>query len=61
MEVLKVIATIVFGFIVGFMILGGLWWIVLWSFNFPIIFAWKQVIGVMVISMIANLTISFND
>ena len=60
MDVLKVILTVVFGFVVGFAILGGLWWIVLWSFNFPIAFAWKQVIGILVLSIIANLSISFN-
>jgi hypothetical protein len=40
----------------GFLIIGGVWWIVLWSFNFPIAFAWKQVIGVVSISALMNIT-----
>ena len=60
MDVLKVILTVVFGFVVGFAILGGLWWVVLWSFNFPVAFAWKQVIGLLIFSVIANLSISFD-
>jgi hypothetical protein len=40
----------------GFLIIGGVWWIVLWSFNFPIAFAWKQVIGVVLISVLMNIS-----
>jgi hypothetical protein len=36
---------------IAFLINAGLWWIVLWSFGFPIAFAWKQVIGITAISV----------
>ena len=50
METLKLIAIFVIGIIFGFIIIGGLWYVVLWSFNFPISFAWKQVIGIVILT-----------
>jgi hypothetical protein len=50
METLKLLATLVIGTVLGFVIIGGLWYVVLWSFNFPIAFAWKQVIGIVVLT-----------
>ena len=38
--------------VVWVLVVGGLWWLVLWSFEFPILFAWKQVFGVIVLSML---------
>ena len=38
----------------SFAIVGGAWWVVLWSFGFPIAFAWKQVIGVRILTLLFN-------
>ena len=38
----------------SFLVIAGAWWIILWSFNFPIMFAWKQVIGVWIFAAIMN-------
>jgi len=40
--------------ILAFSVVGAVWWVVLWSFNFPIAFAWKQVIGVLALSALFN-------
>ena len=29
---------------------GAIWWVFLWSFDFPIVFAWKQIIGVALVT-----------
>ena len=35
-----------------YIIVAGLWYGVLWAFGFPIAFAWKQVIGLVLLSII---------
>jgi len=36
--------------VIAYLIFSGLWWIVLWSFNFIIPFSWTQPIGVLLLS-----------
>ena len=36
--------------VIAYLIFSGLWWIVLWSFNFIIPFSWTQPIGLMLMS-----------
>ena len=45
-----IVVLILMGLILWVLISGSLWWVVLWSFNFPIAFAWKQLIGVLIIT-----------
>ena len=45
-----IVVLILMGIILWVLISGSLWWVVLWSFNFPIAFAWKQLIGVLIIT-----------
>jgi TctA family transporter len=42
--------TVVIGIWYG--VVAGLWYGVLWAFGFPIAFAWKQVIGLVLLSII---------
>jgi len=49
-ETAGLIFALLLVFVLFVLILGGTWWIVLWSFNFPIAFAWKQLIGVILVS-----------
>jgi hypothetical protein len=53
-EFLQVLMLFIIVLGVTFIITGGVWWVVLWSFNFPIMFAWKQVIGVWLFSLLMN-------
>ena len=49
-EIVGVIIALLLVFVLFILILGGTWWIVLWSFGFPIAFAWKQLIGIILVS-----------
>ena len=40
---------IIVSLIVYFFVIAGLWYVILWSFGFPIMFEWSQVIGVIFI------------
>ena len=31
--------------VIAFFIFAGMWWTILWTFSFPIAFAWKNVLG----------------
>ena len=53
-EFLQVLMLFIIVLGITFIITGGVWWVVLWSFNFPIMFAWKQVIGVWLFSLLMN-------
>jgi len=55
METFKLILAFILMGAIAFVVIAGLWWVVLWSFGFPILFAWKQVIGVVTIAAIMNL------
>ena len=41
-------------FCLVFFVYAGLWWVVLWSFNYAVFFAWKQVLGIIALSIIMN-------
>ena len=47
------------GILIGYFIVAGLWWIILWSFEFPIIFAWKNVIGIIVLIFLFGSSATF--
>jgi hypothetical protein len=49
-ETQEIIIIGILVFVLWILISGALWWVVLWSFDFPILFAWKQVIGVAIIT-----------
>jgi len=49
MEVVQFILLATLAIVVVIAIIAGWWWVVLWSFNFPIVFAWKQLIGVVLV------------
>ena len=49
MEVIKFILLATLAIAVVVAIIAGWWWVILWSFNFPIVFAWKQLIGVVLV------------
>jgi len=51
---IKFFIWVVLALVLGFAIIAGVWWIILWSFNFPIVFSFKQVIGVMLITGLVN-------
>ena len=55
MDIVKLILMFIVMGAIAFVVIAGLWWIVLWSFNFPILFSFKQVIGVATIAVIMNL------
>jgi len=55
MEVVQFILWTTLAIAVVIAIIAGWWWVILWSFNFPIVFAWKQLIGVfLVLSTLAG-------
>jgi len=55
MEVVQFILWATLAIAVVGAIVAGWWWVILWSFNFPIVFAWKQLIGVfLVLSTLAG-------
>ena len=35
-----------------YVVVSAVWWTFLWSFNFPITFAWKQTIGIFAASLL---------
>ena len=45
-----VIGAVIGLLLLSFFITAGMWWVVLWSFSFPIAFTWKSVFGVMIIT-----------
>jgi hypothetical protein len=51
-ESIELIVIVLVLLVFSFLILSLAWWIILWSFNFPIIFAWKQVIGIFTIVLL---------
>ena len=51
---IKIFGIILMVLAIMYMVVSAAWWVILWSFNFPIAFAWKQTIGVMVATMLLN-------
>jgi len=49
-EFIGLLLIAVFSLIVSYLIISGTWWVVLWSFDFPIVFAWKQTIGIFLVA-----------
>jgi len=58
MKTVGTIFTIIALIAISFFIVAGVWWAVLWSFNFPVVFAWKQVIGVYLMSVLMNMSVT---
>ena len=56
--VLAFILIIMGGLLTSYLIVAGTWWVILWSFNFPILFAWKNVIGVILLIFMFGSTAS---
>ena len=54
MEIIKIIFVLIIAIVIVIALVAGTWWVVLWSFNFPIAFAWKQVIGILAFSFLMN-------
>ncbi len=52
MKTLGIIIGVILILTLVFLITAGAWYIVLWSFNFPIAFAWKQTIGIYVMMLL---------
>jgi len=50
MNNLSIALLIILALVLSFLIVAGMWWVVLWSFDFPIVFTMKQVIGVWIIT-----------
>ena len=46
MKILGIILGVIALFALSVLVVAGMWWVVLWSFNFPIVFAWKQIVGI---------------
>jgi len=56
-----ILIAILFMIVLWFLV-AGMWYVVLWSFNFPILFEWKQVIGILImIFMCTTSRIKFNE
>jgi len=45
-EIQYLIITLIMVLLLSYLITSGIWWVVLWSFGFPMAFMWKQTIGV---------------
>jgi len=60
MKVLGAILGVILLLAIMYLIASGVWWVVLWSFNFPIVFAWKQTIGVFALSLLIGGSCSTN-
>ena len=58
MKIVGIIFAIIALIAISFFIVAGVWWAVLWSFNFPVVFAWKQVIGVFLMSVLMNISVT---
>ncbi len=54
MKILGIFIGVILLLIVLFFVTAGVWYIVLWSFNFPIAFAWKQTIGIFALMLLFN-------
>lgn len=54
--IISLMAVVIIGVAVGYLVTAGIWWTVLWSFGFPIAFAWKNVIGVMMLTLLFGTT-----
>jgi hypothetical protein len=60
MDILQIFFVIILIIALTFVIAGGAWWIILWSFNFPIVFSWKQVIGLWILTLLFNSSATYN-
>ena len=49
-DIMTIMILSILAIIAWVLISGAVWWVFLWSFNFPIAFAWKQIIGVALIT-----------
>jgi hypothetical protein len=53
-DIASIIMLAVFVILLSYLIIAGVWWTVLWSFSFPIAFAWKQTLGIWIVYAVLN-------